>query len=151
MAKVGDDAPDFALESTEGPLRLSERVQNGRVLLAFYFEDGTPACSAEIATLAEVYEPIKGLGGDVIGVSTDSLASHRQFAARLNVPLALASDPDLVAAEAYGVVSEEDLNRARRALFVIEADGRIAHATDPFSPNSLAQLEDALRAMGLEL
>lgn len=151
MPDVGDDAPDFSLESTAGPIRLSERVQNGRVLLAFYFEDATPSCSAEIATLGDVYEPIRGLGGDVVAVSTDSLASHRLFAVQLKVPFALVSDPALKATRAYGVVSEEDTKRSRRALFVIEQDGEISHVVDPYSPNSLAQLEGALRAMGLEL
>ena len=151
MPDVGDSAPDFELESTEGTLRLSERVQHGRVLLAFYFEDATPSCSTEIATLADVYEPIQSVGGDIVAVSADSVASHRLFAQRMNAPFPLVSDPDLHAAKAYDVVSEEDPKRSRRALFVIDEDGTIVHAANSFSPNSLAQLEDVLRAIGIEL
>lgn len=151
MPNVGDSAPDFKLESTEGTLRLSERVQSGRVLLAFYFEDATPTCSTEIATLVDVYDPIQSLGGEIVAVSADSIASHRLFAQRLQTPFPLVSDPDLVAAKAYDAVSDEDPRRSRRALFVIDEDGMIAHAANPFSPNSIAQLEGALRAIGVEL
>ena len=151
MPDVGDQAPDFALESTDGPIRLSERLKSGRVLLAFYFEDATPACSTEIATLVEVYEPIREIDGDVVAISADSLASHNEFAARLSVPFSLASDPDLEAAQKYDVVSEEDAKRSRRALFVIEQGGAVSYAANPYSPNSLSQLEGALRAMGLEI
>ena len=130
---------------------MSERLESGRLLLAFYFEDSTPACSAEIATLVDVYEPIREIGGDIVAISADSLASHRDFAARLRVPCALASDPDLEAAQRYEVVSEEDPKRSRRALFVIEQYGAVSYAANPYSPTSLSQLEGALRAMGLEI
>jgi peroxiredoxin Q/BCP len=152
MVDAGDRAPDFALPSTDGEVRLSDRLRDGRVLLAFYTEDATPTCSTEIAALIDAYETIRQLGADVIAVSADSVESHRAFAERLGgLPFALASDADLTAAHAYGVVSEDDPRRSRRALFVIEQDGRVAHAANPFSPSSLAQLEGALRALGLEL
>lgn len=151
MPDVGDQAPDFTLDSTEGRIRLSERLKGGRVLLAFYFEDGTPACSTEIATLVDLYEPIREIDGDIVAISADSLASHNEFAARLRVPFALASDPDLEAAQEYDVVSEETPKRSRRALFVIEQAGAVSYTANPYSPNSLSQLEGALRAMGLEI
>ena len=151
MPDIGDQAPDLTLESTDGPIRLSERLKKGRLLLAFYFEDGTPACSTEIATLVDVYEPIRELDGDIVAISADRLASHNEFAARLRVPFALVSDPDLEAAQRYDAVSEEDPKRSRRALFVIEQDGAVSYAVNPYSPTSLSQLEGALRAMGLEI
>jgi peroxiredoxin len=94
---------------------------------------------------------VRGLGGEILAISADSVLSHRKLAAQLHVPFALASDSALEAAQAYGVVSEEDARRSRRALFVVEQDGTISYVADPFSPNSLAQLEGALRVMGLEL
>jgi len=150
MPEVGQRAPDFMLPSTDGELRLSDRLREGRVLLAFYFEDATPTCSTELSALKDAYETLRELGAEVIAVSADSVESHRDFAQRLGrVPFPLASDEGLEAARAYGTVAEDDPRRSRRALFVIEQDGTIAYAANPFSPNNLSQLEGAFRALGL--
>jgi peroxiredoxin Q/BCP len=150
VASVGERAPDFSLASTAGEVRLSERLAHGRVLLAFYTEDGTPTCSTEIAALEDAHGALREAGADVIAVSADTLESHRAFAERLGgLPFPLCADSDLAVARAYGVVAEDDPRRCRRALFVIEQDGAISHAADPFSPHSLAQLEGALRALGV--
>ena len=152
MPEAGEQAPDFTLPSTDGEVRLSDRLRHGRVLLAFYFEDATPTCSAEIEALKDAYETLRELGAEVIGVSADSVGSHRAFAERLGgVPFPLASDTDLQAARAYDVVAEDDPRRSRRALFVVEQDGRISYAANPFNPNNLSQLEGALRALGVEV
>lgn len=151
MVEVGEKAPEFELESTKGRIRLSKLLSSGRVLIAFYTEDATPSCSTEIATLVDVYEPVRALGGEIVAVSADDMVSHREFAERLDVEFPLASDTEMVAAQIYDVVSEEDAKRSRRALFVIEQDGTVAYIADPFSPNSLSQIEGALKAMGLEL
>ena len=152
MPERGDAAPDFTLPSTDGDVRLSERLRAGRVLLAFYFEDATPTCSTEVEALKDAYETLQELGADVIAVSADSIESHRAFAERLGgVPFPLASDPDLRVASAYDVVAEDDARRSRRALFVIEQDSTVAYAANPFSPGSLSQLEGAFRALGVEL
>jgi len=152
MPKAGDRAPDFTLPSTSGEVRLSDLLRSGRVLLAFYFEDGTPTCSTEVAALKDAHDAIGELGTQVVGVSADSIDSHRAFAKRLGgLPFPLASDAELRAARAYDAVAEDDPRRSRRALFVVEQDGTIAYAANPYSPNSLSQLEGALRALGMEL
>ena len=152
MPDEGDAAPDFALPSTDGEVRLSDRLRRGRVLVAFYFEDATPACSTEITSLKDAYDTLRDLRADVIAISADTMEAHRAFAARLEgVPFPLASDAELRAARAYDVIAEDDPRRSRRALFVVEQDGTIAYAANPFSPNSLSQLEGAFRALGLEL
>ncbi len=152
MPERGDRAPDFTLASTNGELRLADLLREGRVLLAFYFEDGTPACSTEIAAFKDAHDALRELGAQVIAVSADSIESHRAFAERMGgLPFPLASDAELAAARSYGAVAEDDPRRSRRALFVIEQDGKIAYAANPYSPNSLSQLEAALRALGMEL
>ena len=113
MPEPGDRAPDFSLPSTEGELRLSDSLQQGRVLLAFYFEDATPTCSTEIEALKDAHETLRELGASVIAVSADSLDSHRAFAERLGgLPFALASDPDLTVGRASVVI--EDVRRFDR-------------------------------------
>jgi peroxiredoxin Q/BCP len=152
MPSEGEPAPDFTLRSLDGDVRLSERLRDGRVLVAFYFEDATPTCSTEIEALKDAYDTLRELGADVIAVSADSIESHRAFSERLGgVPFALASDETLEAARAYGVIAEDDPKRSRRALFVVERDGTVSYAADPYSPNNLAQLEGALRALGVGL
>jgi peroxiredoxin len=152
MVSAGDRAPDFALPSTGGEARLSEMLHQGRVLLAFYFEDATPTCSTEIAALKDASETLRELGASIVAVSADGPESHRAFAERLGgVPFPLASDVDLSSARAYDAVAEDDPRRSRRALFVIERDGTIGYAANPFNPNNLSQLEEAFRALGLEL
>lgn len=152
MTDAGERAPDFALPSTNGDVRLSALLQRGRVLLAFYFEDATPSCSTEIEALKDAYDTLRELGADVIAISADSIESHRTFAERLGgLPFPLASDGDLTVARAYDAVAEDDARRSRRALFLIDRDGSVLYAANPYSPNNLSQLEGALRAAGLEL
>jgi thioredoxin-dependent peroxiredoxin len=150
MPDVGDPAPDFSLLSTNGEITLSKALQHSRVLLAFYFEDGTPACATEVRALKDANGMLREAGTKIIAVSADSVASHRAFARRLGgVPFVMASDGLLDAARAFDVVAEDDRRRARRAIFVIEQDGSIAFAANPFQVNNLSQLEDALRAAGV--
>lgn len=152
MHEAGDRAPDFSLPSTRGLVRLRDLLDRGRVLLAFYFEDATPACSTEIAALQDAHEVLRELGASVVAVSADGIDSHTAFAERLGgLPFPLASDEDLAVARAYDAVAEDDPRRSRRALFVIERDGTVLYTANPYSPNNLSQLEGAFRALGLEL
>ena len=149
MPRVGEQAPDFALPSTEGELRLSEIAARKKVLLAFYVEDNTPLCSSEISVLREDYEIVQQLGAQVIAVSADTLESHRDFAERLGgVPFPLVSDERLEAAIAYDVL-DADSKRSRRAVFVIEA-GKIVHAEPWFQPGNPRQYEEIFRALGFD-
>lgn len=152
MPETGDGAPDFSLPSTDGEVRLSDLLERGRVLLAFYFEDATPTCSTEVAALKDAYETLRELGAEVVAISADGLESHRAFADRLGgLPFPLASDEDLAVARAYDAIAEDDPRRSRRALFAIDRDGTVLYAANPYSPNSLSQLEGALRALGVAL
>jgi peroxiredoxin Q/BCP len=152
VPEAGDRAPDFALPSTDGEVRLNDLLSRGRVLLGFYFEDATPACSTEVEALKDAHETLRELGAAVVAISADGLESHRAFADRLGgVPFPLASDEDLVVVRAYGAVAEDDPRRSRRALFAIDPDGTVLYAANPYSPNSLSQLEGALRALGVEV
>ncbi len=152
MVSQGERSPDFTLASTNGELRLADLLREGRVLLAFYFEDGTPSCSTQIESLNDAHDALREAGVQVIGVSADSIESHRAFSERCGgLPYPLASDADLTVARAYEVIAEDDPRRSRRALFVIERDGTVSYAANPYSPNSVSQLEDVLRAAGVQM
>lgn len=147
---IGDLAPDFALASTQGEVRLSNLFPQGKVVLAFYTQDSTPLCENEIAMFRDDDEVIQELGARVVAVSSDSLESHQEFAVRIGgVPFPLASDPALEAARAYGVV-DDARKRSRRAVFVIDTDGRVLHAEPWFQPGNPGQYEAVFRALGFE-
>lgn len=151
MVGAGNEAPDFQLPSTEGPLRLRELVQRQKVLLAFYTEDRTPLCSNEISILREDYEIVQQLGARVVAVSADTLDSHQEFAASLGgLPFPLVSDEKLEAATKYDVLSD-DGKRSRRAVFVIDRGGKILHAEPWFQPGNPNQYEEIFRALGFEV
>ncbi len=151
MPDAGDEAPDFSLPSTEGEIRLSDLWSRGKVLLAFYYEDATPLCSSELSVLKEDYEIVQQLGARVVAISVDSLPSHEAFVERLDgVPFPLVSDERLEAVQAYEVVDEGG-KRSRRAVFVIERGGRIAHAERWFQPGNPTQYEAIFRALGFEV
>jgi peroxiredoxin Q/BCP len=149
---AGQRAPEFALPSTEGEVSLQALLDAGRrVVLAFYFEDGTPSCQTEVSVLKDAHDLLREYDASVVAVSADSIASHEAFAGRLGgVPFPLASDEQLVAARAYGVVSEEDARRSARAVFVIDRDGVVLLALPHFQPGNLSQVEAIFSALGAE-
>jgi peroxiredoxin Q/BCP len=125
-AKVGAAAPDFTLKDGDGnDWRLSD--QRGRVVvLLFYPGDETPVCTRQMCSVRDRWEDYEALGAEVVGVSTDSVESHRKFAEHHSLPLRLLSDPDRRVAEMYNARSWLP-GRAARAVIVIDADGVVRH------------------------
>ncbi|HVF67091.1 MAG TPA: peroxiredoxin [Pyrinomonadaceae bacterium] len=125
-AQVGAHAPDFTLKDGDGrEWRLSEH--GGRVVvLLFYPGDETPVCTKQMCSVRDNWEEYERTGAEVVGVSTDSVESHKKFADRHSLPLRLLSDPDRRVAEAYGAKSWLP-GRAARAVVVIDAEGRVRH------------------------
>ena len=123
-AEVGRPAPDFTLTDGEGnPWRLSDR--RGRVVvLLFYPGDETPVCTKQLCSVRDNWEQYRETGAEVVGVSTDSVESHRKFAEHHSLPLRLLSDPDRRVAEMFGAKSWLP-GRAARAVVVIDAEGRV--------------------------
>jgi len=147
---AGAKAPGFRLPSTDGEVTLDGLVASGeRLVLAFYFEDGTPSCQTELTMLRDAHEMITEMRGRVLAVSADGLESHAAFAERLGgLPFPLACDGELAAARAYGVVDEGDARRARRSVFVIDGDGTVLLAVPHFQPANLSQVEAVFAALG---
>lgn len=123
---IGAQAPDFTLKDGEGrDWQLSE--QRGRiVVLLFYPGDETPVCTRQMCSVRDNWEQYQETGAEVVGISTDSVESHRKFAEHHSLPLRLLSDPDRRVAELYGAQSWLP-GRAARAVVVIDADGRVRH------------------------
>jgi peroxiredoxin Q/BCP len=148
----GSNAPQFTLTSTAGEVSLAPLLDGRkRVVLAFFSEVGTPACDTLVAMLKDAHEMITEFGGTVIAVSADGIESLRAFAERLGgVPFPLATDTNLEAARAYGVIDEADTRHARRAVFVIDRDGAVLLANPHFQASNLSQVEAIFSALGEE-
>jgi peroxiredoxin (alkyl hydroperoxide reductase subunit C) len=138
-AKVGQPAPNFDMPSTKNIEKLNENVAlndyKGRwVVLLFYPLDFTFVCPTELTSFSDRYDDFEGIGAAVIGVSTDSVHSHRAW---LKTPrdkggveglrYPLASDITKSVARDYGVLIE-DKGVALRGLFVIDPEGTLRYA-----------------------
>ncbi|MET0622742.1 MAG: peroxiredoxin [Pyrinomonadaceae bacterium] len=123
---IGGHAPDFTLQDGDGrDWRLSE--QKGRVVvLLFYPGDETPVCTKQMCSVRDRWEDYAATGAEVVGVSTDSVESHKKFAAHHSLPLRLLSDPDRRVAEMFGAKSWLP-GRAARSVVVIDGEGRVRH------------------------
>ena len=136
MLEIGDQAPDFALQSTSGRTVALRELRGRRVVLYFYPKDDTPGCTREACDFRDNLARVRGAGAEVYGVSKDSLASHDRFREKYELPFELLSDPDNAVARAYGahgkkVLYGKPIVGTIRSTFVIDADGRIAARWSP--------------------
>ena len=144
----GQKAPEFVVETDQGRLTLSGLLEHGKLVLAFYYEDMTPACSTQVSSLKDGFDTLRDLGATVLAISTDSLDSHQTFCDRLGgLPFPLGSDADLAIARAYGVVDDRG-RRSRRAVFVIDKDGTVLLALPHYNPANISQFEQVFLALG---
>jgi len=124
---VGDRAPDFTLPDQLGePVRLGQLVGKKNVVLYFYPKDATPGCTAEARAFRDAYDTFTAADTEVVGVSSDSIKSHKRFAARHQLPFRLLSDRDGAVRALYGV--ERTLGiLPGRVTYVIDRDGVVQH------------------------
>src|SRR5690242_2842232 len=102
--KTGDVAPEFDLPDASGKrVRLADFKGKRNVVLYFYPKDDTPGCTKEACSFRDQYEAFKDAGAEVIGVSSDSEASHGKFAQKYSLPFALVADQGGQLRKRYGV------------------------------------------------
>ncbi len=125
--KVGDKAPDFTLPSQMGDnVTLSEFFGKKNVVLYFYPKDETPGCTKEACTFRDNYEELTKLGAEVLGVSGQSVESHKSFATHYGLPFILLSDEDNKVRELYGVPSTMGFLPGR-VTYIIDKKGTVRH------------------------
>ena len=122
--QVGDPAPDFVLEGTDGTFRLSEH-RGRRVVLLFYPGDETAVCTRQFCSYRDRADDMGALDAVVVGISHQDLDSHDAFTAHHDLTVPLLADVDREVARAYGVSAP--VLGTRRATFVIDEDGIVRH------------------------
>ena len=122
--KVGDPAPDFTLDGTEGTFRLSDQ-RGRRVVLLFYPGDETHVCTKQFCSYRDRASDMSGLDAVVVGISRQSLDSHRSFTEHHGLTVPLLADVDRSVSRAYGVAAP--IIGTRRAAFVIDEDGVVRY------------------------
>jgi thioredoxin-dependent peroxiredoxin len=143
MLKEGDKAPDFAARDAEGnPVQLSD-LRGQKVVLYFYPKDNTPGCTKEACSFRDSYSKFKKRGIKVIGVSLDSEASHKKFAAKYDLPFTLLADVDRSVSEAYGTYGKKKfMGRehmgVNRMTFLIDEKGDIKRIFPKVKPETHA-------------
>lgn len=124
--QVADAAPDFSLKDGSGSeWRLSDN-RGKVVVLLFYPGDETPICTRQMCSVRDRWEDYAATGAEVVGISTDSVESHKEFAKHHDLPLRLLSDSDQAVANLYGARSLIP-GKVARSVFVIDANGTIRH------------------------
>lgn len=147
-------APDFALLDQDGKMHTLSDYHGRWVLLYFYPKDDTPGCTKEACMLRDAFPRFEGTHAEVFGVSKDSVASHKKFAEKYDLPFPLLSDVEGSVVEAYGVWQEKTFMGKThmgivRSSFLIDPDGIIRKVYEAVKPEVHAEevLED-LKALG---
>ena len=124
---VGEAAPEFDLPDAGGQrVRLSDFRGKRSVVLYFYPKDDTPGCTKEACSFRDSYESFKDAGAEVIGVSSDSEASHQKFSEKFKLPFRLVADTGGAVRKRYGIPATLGLLPGR-VTFVIDRDGIVRH------------------------
>lgn len=125
--KVGDKAPDFTLPSQMGDnVTLSEYLGKKNIVLYFYPKDETAGCIKEACTFRDNYEELTNLRAEVIGISGQSIESHKSFASHYGLPFILLADVDNKIRELYGVPSTMGILPGR-VTYIIDKKGLVRH------------------------
>lgn len=144
--KVGDIAPDFTLTSHSGAqVSLKDFRGKKSVVLYFYPKDDTPGCTKESCAFRDQYEVFKQAGAEVIGVSSDSTASHEQFATKYQLPFTLLSDTGNQLRKLYGVPSTLGILPGR-VTYVIDRNGVVQHIFNSML-NFNGHVEESLKTL----
>ena len=133
MLEIGTKAPEFTLPDQNGQMHTLEEYRGKKLILYFYPKDNTPGCSRLACGFAELYPQFTEKGAVVVGISKDSVASHKKFEEKFGLPFTLLSDKELQVIQAYDVWKEKKLYGKTsmgvvRTTYLIDEEGIIRKA-----------------------
>ena len=118
MLSIGTKAPDFNLPDQNGTMRSLSDFKSQKIVLYFYSKDMASGCTKQACGFAELYPQFMEKGAVVIGISKDTVASHKKFEEKYALPFILLSDPDLTVIQAYDVWKEK-MNYGKPTMGVV--------------------------------
>ncbi len=118
MLEIGTKAPDFSLPDQNGEIHSLEEYKGKKVILYFYPRDNTAGCTTQACGFAERYPQFLEKNAVVLGVSKDSVASHKKFEEKYELPFTLLSDTELSCIQAYDVWKEKN-NYGKKTMGVV--------------------------------
>lgn len=135
MLTVGTKAPDFTLPDQNGEMKSLSDYRGQKVILYFYPKDMTSGCTKQACAFGELYPQFREKGAVILGVSKDSVASHKRFEEKHGLPFTLLSDTEKTVIQAYDVWKEKKLYGkvsmgVVRTTYLIDEDGVIVKAFD---------------------
>lgn len=148
MLNTGIKAPNFELPDQNGTIHTLEEYRGKKVILYFYPKDNTPGCTKQACGFSERYSQFMEKGAIVLGVSRDTVASHKKFEEKYGLAFTLLSDPERKVIEAYDVWKEKK-NYGKvsmgvvRTTYLIDENGIIIRAND-----KVKAAEDAEKMLG---
>lgn len=133
MLQEGTKAPTFSLPDQNGTIHTLEEYKGKKVILYFYPKDNTPGCTKQACNFGELYPHFLEKDAVVIGISKDSVASHKKFEEKYMLPFPLLSDTELDAIKAYDVWQEKNMYGKKtmgvvRTSYLIDENGTIIKA-----------------------
>lgn len=149
MLETGIKAPDFSLPDQNGDMHSLSDYTGKKVVLYFYPKDNTGGCTTQAKGFAELQPRFASKGAVIIGVSKDSVASHKKFEEKYSLPFTLLSDPELTVIKAYDVWHEKKMAGkvsmgVVRTTYIIDENGVITHAAEKVkaadNPNNTLEL-----------
>lgn len=148
MLEIGSKAPEFTLNNQEGVEVSLKDFLGKKVILYFYPKDNTPGCTSQACGYATLYPDFMEKGAVVIGVSKDTVQSHKKFVEKYNLPFQLLSDTELNVIKAYDVWQEKNMYGKKtmgvvRTTYLIDENGFITGASGKV--NAAKNPEDTLK------
>ena len=135
MLKTGTKAPTLSLPDQNGMMHTLDEYKGKKIILYFYPKDNTPGCTKQACNFGELYPQFQEKGAVILGVSKDSVASHKKFEEKYGLPFTLLSDTELTCIRAYDVWQEKK-NYGKvsmgvvRTTYLIDEGGIIVKAFD---------------------
>lgn len=149
MLELNTKAPDFTLPDQNGKMHTLEEYRGKKVVLYFYPKDNTAGCTKQACGFGELYSQFQEKGAVVIGISKDSVASHKKFEEKYGLPFTLLADPELSAIQDYDVWKEKNMYGKKtmgvvRTTYLIDEEGVIIKAFGKVkaaeNPNQMLEL-----------
>lgn len=140
MLEIGTKAPSFSLLDQNGMIHTLEEYKGKKVILYFYPKDNTPGCTKQACGFGERYPQFLEKNAVVIGISKDSVSSHKKFEEKYGLPFTLLSDTELTAIQAYDVWQEKNMYGKKtigvvRTTYLIDEQGVIVKAFGKVKPD----------------